>query len=129
MGGDGNPGGIGSAGLGGAIMSVGSASAPATAHVSDSTFLDNQAIGYFLRSCQLRRAIGITVFVDQKHHSLEALFLSIEDDRKRLLVELPALSLKPTFRVLSAPVSDIQMSFNEALKNMVVIVAKWWAGW
>src|SRR5262249_20701584 len=42
---DGDPGGTGSAGLGGAIMSVGTASAPATATVSDSTFLDNQANG------------------------------------------------------------------------------------
>jgi len=42
---DGNPGGPGSAGLGGAIMSVGSASAPATATVSDSTFHDNEAVG------------------------------------------------------------------------------------
>jgi hypothetical protein len=45
VGADGNPGGTGSAGLGGAIMSVGTASAPATATVSDSTFLDNQANG------------------------------------------------------------------------------------
>ena len=45
IGGAGAPGGPGSTGLGGAIMSVGSASAPATATVSHSTFLDNQAIG------------------------------------------------------------------------------------
>jgi hypothetical protein len=45
IGGDGVPGGPGSTGLGGAIMSVGSANAPATATVSDSTFLDNQATG------------------------------------------------------------------------------------
>jgi hypothetical protein len=45
VGGAGNPGGPGSTGLGGAIMSVGTASTPATATVSDSTFLDNQAIG------------------------------------------------------------------------------------
>ena len=45
LGADGNPGGPGSTGLGGAIMSVGPAGAPATATVSDSTFLDNQAVG------------------------------------------------------------------------------------
>jgi hypothetical protein len=39
------PGGPGGAGLGGAIMSSGVGSAPATATVSQSTFLDNQAIG------------------------------------------------------------------------------------
>ncbi len=44
-GGDGLPGGPGSAGLGGAIMSLGTASAPATATVSHSTFLGNQAVG------------------------------------------------------------------------------------
>jgi hypothetical protein len=44
-GGDGNPGGPGSTALGGAIMSVGTASAPATATVSHCTFLDNQAVG------------------------------------------------------------------------------------
>src|SRR4051812_48878130 len=42
VGGDGNPGGPGSTGLGGALMSVGSAAAPATATVSHCTFLDNQ---------------------------------------------------------------------------------------
>jgi hypothetical protein len=45
LGADGNPGGPGSTGLGGAIMSVGSASLPATATVSYCTFLDNQAVG------------------------------------------------------------------------------------
>ena len=45
LGAAGNPGGPGSTGLGGAIMSVGPAGAPATATVSDSTFLDNQAVG------------------------------------------------------------------------------------
>ena len=45
LGADGNPGGPGSTGLGGAIMSVGPAGAPATASLSDSTFLDNQAVG------------------------------------------------------------------------------------
>jgi hypothetical protein len=44
-GGDGLPGGPGSAGLGGAIMSLGAASAPATATVSHSTFFGNQAAG------------------------------------------------------------------------------------
>jgi hypothetical protein len=44
-GGDGLPGGPGSGGLGGAIMSLGTASAPATATVSHSTFLGNQAAG------------------------------------------------------------------------------------
>jgi hypothetical protein len=41
----GAPGGPGGGGLGGAIMSSGLGSAPATATVSGSTFLDNQAIG------------------------------------------------------------------------------------
>ena len=45
IGGDGAPGAPGRSGLGGAIMSLGSVSAPATATVSHSTFLDNQAIG------------------------------------------------------------------------------------
>ena len=45
LGAAGNPGGPGSTGLGGAIMSVGTADAPATATVSYSTFLDNQAVG------------------------------------------------------------------------------------
>lgn len=45
LGGDGLPGGPGSTALGGAIMSLGSATAPATATVSDSRFLDNRAIG------------------------------------------------------------------------------------
>src|SRR5207249_4490551 len=45
IGGDGASDSIGSSGLGGAIMSNGTASAPATATVSYSTFLDNQAIG------------------------------------------------------------------------------------
>ena len=45
LGAAGNPGGPGSTGLGGAIMSVGPADAPATTTVSDSTFLDNQAVG------------------------------------------------------------------------------------
>jgi hypothetical protein len=44
-GGDGLPNGPGSTGLGGAIMSLGTASAPATATVSHSTFLSNQAVG------------------------------------------------------------------------------------
>jgi hypothetical protein len=44
-GGDGTAGTTGSSGLGGAIMSNGTASAPATATVSYSKFLDNQAIG------------------------------------------------------------------------------------
>ena len=44
-GGDGASGTTGSSGLGGAIMSNGTASAPARATVSHSTFLDNQAIG------------------------------------------------------------------------------------
>lgn len=44
-GGDGLPGGPGSTALGGAIMSLGTASAPATATVSHSTFLGNQAVG------------------------------------------------------------------------------------
>jgi hypothetical protein len=42
---DGLPGRPGSTGLGGAIMSLGSASAPATATVSDSMFISNQAVG------------------------------------------------------------------------------------
>jgi hypothetical protein len=45
LGADGNPGGPGSGGLGGAIMSVGLAGTPAAATVSDSTFLDNEALG------------------------------------------------------------------------------------
>jgi hypothetical protein len=45
LGADGNPGGPGSVGLGGAIMSTGTATTQATATVSGSTFLDNQAIG------------------------------------------------------------------------------------
>jgi hypothetical protein len=45
VGADGNPGGPGSTALGGALMSVGSAGAPATATVSYCTFLDNQAVG------------------------------------------------------------------------------------
>jgi hypothetical protein len=45
LGAAGNPGGPGSTGLGGAIMSVGPTGAPATTTVSDSTFLDNQAKG------------------------------------------------------------------------------------
>jgi hypothetical protein len=45
LGAAGNPGGPGSTGLGGAIMSVGTADAPATATVRFSTFLDNQAKG------------------------------------------------------------------------------------
>ncbi len=44
-GGDGVPGGPGSTALGGAIMSLGSASAPAAATVTHSTFLDNRAVG------------------------------------------------------------------------------------
>jgi hypothetical protein len=44
-GGDGLPGGPGSGGLGGAIMSLGTATAPATATVSHSTFFSNQAVG------------------------------------------------------------------------------------
>ena len=42
---DGDLGGPGSTALGGAIMSLGSAAAPATATISHSTFLDNQAVG------------------------------------------------------------------------------------
>jgi hypothetical protein len=42
---DGLSGGPGSTGLGGAIMSLGSASAPGTATVSDSMFISNQAVG------------------------------------------------------------------------------------
>jgi hypothetical protein len=42
---DGLPGGPGSTGLGGAIMSLGSVSAPATATVSNSRFIRNQAVG------------------------------------------------------------------------------------
>jgi hypothetical protein len=45
LGADGLPGGPGSAGLGGAIMSAGTPNAPATATIDDSTFYDNQAIG------------------------------------------------------------------------------------
>jgi hypothetical protein len=45
LGAAGDPGGPGSTGLGGAIMSVGTADAPATATVRFSTFLDNQAKG------------------------------------------------------------------------------------
>ena len=45
LGAAGDPGGPGSTGLGGAIMSVGTADAPATATVGFSTFLDNQAVG------------------------------------------------------------------------------------
>ena len=45
IGGDGTSGTTGSSALGGAIMSNGTASAPATATVSHSTFLDNRAIG------------------------------------------------------------------------------------
>src|SRR4029077_20076197 len=45
LGADGDPGGPGSTGLGGAIMSVGAAVAPATATVRFSTFLENQAVG------------------------------------------------------------------------------------
>ena len=45
LGAAGNPGGPGSTGLGGAIMSVGPAGSPASATVSDSTFVGNQAIG------------------------------------------------------------------------------------
>ena len=45
IGGDGASGTTGSSGLGGAIMSNGTPSAPATATVSDSKFLDNVAIG------------------------------------------------------------------------------------
>jgi hypothetical protein len=41
----GDPGGPGSTALGGALMSVGSVGAPATATVSYCTFLDNQAVG------------------------------------------------------------------------------------
>lgn len=44
-GGDGVPGGPGSAGLGGAIMSLGSPAAPAAVVVSHSTFVDNRAVG------------------------------------------------------------------------------------
>jgi hypothetical protein len=45
LGAAGNPGGPGSTGLGGAIMSVGPSGAPATASLSDSRFLDIQAVG------------------------------------------------------------------------------------
>ncbi len=45
LGAAGDPGGPGSTGLGGAIMSVGTADAPATAIVRFSTFVDNQAMG------------------------------------------------------------------------------------
>jgi len=45
VGADGAPGTIGSSALGGAIMSGGTASAPASATVSQSAFLDNTAIG------------------------------------------------------------------------------------
>jgi hypothetical protein len=45
LGAAGDPGGPGSTGLGGAIMSVGTADAPATATVRFSTFLGNQAVG------------------------------------------------------------------------------------
>ena len=44
-GGDGVPGGPGSGGLGGAIASLGSATAPASVVVSHSTFVDNRAVG------------------------------------------------------------------------------------
>jgi hypothetical protein len=44
-GGDGNPGGPGSTALGGAIMSIGTSTAPAWASVRYSTFFDNQAVG------------------------------------------------------------------------------------
>jgi hypothetical protein len=44
-GGDGVPGGPGSTRLGGAVFSLGSANAPATANVSDCTFVENQAVG------------------------------------------------------------------------------------
>jgi hypothetical protein len=45
LGGNGNPGGTGSTGLGGAIMSAGAAAAPSSATVSHCTFLDNEAVG------------------------------------------------------------------------------------
>jgi hypothetical protein len=45
VGGDGVPGGPGSAGLGGAIVSLGTETAPATATVSHSTFVGNRAVG------------------------------------------------------------------------------------
>ncbi len=45
LGGAGNPGGTGSTGLGGAIMSAALGGPPATATVSHSTFIGNQAVG------------------------------------------------------------------------------------
>jgi hypothetical protein len=45
FGGDGNPGGTGSTGLGGAIMSAGTAAVPSSATVTYCTFLDNEAVG------------------------------------------------------------------------------------
>lgn len=45
VGADGTPSSIGSSALGGAIMSAGTPTAPATAAVSSSTFLDNRAVG------------------------------------------------------------------------------------
>ena len=58
IGADGTPGSTGSSALGGAIMSVGTASAPATATVSHSTFLDNQAIGGAAGAGASRAGIG-----------------------------------------------------------------------
>ena len=58
IGGDGTPSSTGSSALGGAIMSSGTASAPATATVSHSTFVDNQAIGGAAGAGASRAGVG-----------------------------------------------------------------------
>ena len=58
VGADGTPSMIGSSALGGAIMSAGPAGSPATAAVSHSTFLDNQAVGGAAGSGASRAGVG-----------------------------------------------------------------------
>jgi hypothetical protein len=58
IGADGTPASIGSSALGGAIMSNGTPSAPATVTVSDSTFLDNEALGGAAGAGASRAGIG-----------------------------------------------------------------------
>lgn len=58
VGADGTPTSIGSSALGGAIMSAGPAGSPATAAVSHSTFLDNQAVGGAAGAGASRAGVG-----------------------------------------------------------------------
>ena len=67
IGADGTPGGTGSSALGGAIMSNGTASAPATATVSHSTFLDNQAVGGAAGAGASRAGIGGAIIERHRH--------------------------------------------------------------